>query len=210
MYGWDTDGLADPTNPGETEYELGYTGFAFLESPANDANALDDDQDGIVDESRFLENFIMLTTQEDIDAYVAANYDANQFELFYGESYQDKPAYKLSKWFTTDENLDWVGFKDANDNGIWDPGEQLNNDVGADGLSPFDPNYPGRDTGEGDGEPTNGEPNYNELDVDESDQIGLTGFDLNTRPFYESGDNLRDDTWLFTRIAATYFQILIM
>jgi hypothetical protein len=88
---------------------------------------------------------------------------------------------------------------------VWNVGETLNNDVGRDGLSPFDLNYPGPDEGEGDGLPTNGEPNYNELDVDESDQIGLTGFDLNTRPFYESGDNLRDDTWLFTRIAATLF-----
>jgi hypothetical protein len=203
VYGWDTDGLADPTNAGESRYELGYAGFAFLESPANDANGLDDDQDGIVDESRFLENYLVLSSQEEIDTYVTGNYDAPQFELFYGESYDQRPAYKEGIWYTTDENLDWVGFKDNNDNGIWDIGEPLNNDVGADGLGPFDLNYPGPDTGEGDGLPTNGEPNYNELDVDESDQIGLTGFDLNTRPFYESGDNLRDDTWLFTRIAAT-------
>lgn len=205
VYGWDSDGLADPTNPGESRYELGYAGFAFLESPANDANGLDDDQDGIVDESRFLENYLVLTSQEEIDTYVAANYDAAQFELFYGESYDQRPAYKAGIWYTSDENLDWVGFKDNNNNGIWDIGEPLNNDVGADGLGPFDLNYPGPDAGEGDGIPTNGEPNYNELDVDESDQIGLTGFDLNTRPFYESGDNLRDDTWLFTRIAATLF-----
>jgi len=205
VYGWDTDGLADPTNAGESRYELGYAGFAFLESPANDANGLDDDQDGIVDESRFLENYLVLSSQEEIDNYVTGNYDVTQFELFYGESYDQRPAYKEGIWYTTDENLDWIGFKDNNNNGIWDIGEPLNNDVGADGLGPFDLNYPGPDTGEGDGLPTNGEPNYNELDVDESDQIGLTGFDLNTRPFYESGDNLRDDTWLFTRIAATLF-----
>ena len=72
------------------------------------------------------------------------------------KSYQNRPAYDQEIWFTTDENLDWIGYKDANENGIWDPGEQLNNDVGADGLSPFDLNYPGRDTGEGDGIPTNG------------------------------------------------------
>jgi len=30
--------------------------------------------------------------------------------------------------------------------------------------------------------------------------IGLTGFDLSSRPFYENGDNLRDDTWMFDRI----------
>jgi len=205
VYGWDSDGLADPTNAGESRYELGYAGFAFLESPANDANGLDDDQDGITDESRFLGNYLVLTTPAEIDNYVAANYDAAQFELFYGQSPDQRPAYKAGVWYTTDENMDWIGFTDNNENGLWELGEPLNNDVGADGLGPFDLNYPGPDTGEGDGIPTNGEPNYNELDVDESDQIGLTGFDLNTRPFYESGDNLRDDTWLFTRIAATLF-----
>ncbi len=68
------------------------------------------------------------------------------------------------------------------------------------GKGPFDLAYPGPDTGEGDGIPQNGEPNFDELDVDESDQIGLTGYDLDTRPFYESGDNLRDDTWLWDQI----------
>ena len=205
VYGWDSDGLGDPTNAGESRYELGYAGFAFLESPANDVNELDDDQDGITDESRFLEDYQVLTSPAQIESYVAANYDADQFELFYGESIEQRPAYKAGIWYTTDENMDWIGFSDTNENGIWDVGEQLNNDVGADGLSPFDLNYPGPDTGEGDGMPTNGEPNYNELDVDESDQIGLTGFDLNTRPFYESGDNLRDDNWMFERIEATLF-----
>lgn len=43
-------------------------------------------------------------------------------------------------------------------------------DVGADGK-------PGTgDTGEGDGMPTPGEPNFDALDVDESDQLGLTSF----------------------------------
>ena len=205
VYGWDSNGIGRPSVAGENEYELGYTGFAFLESPANDVNGLDDDLDGITDESRFSENYLVFTSQSEIDNYVSSNYDQVQFEIFYNESYKSKSAYKVGKWFTTDENLDWVGFNDINANGFWDVGETLNNDVGRDGLSPFDLNYPGPDEGEGDGLPTNGEPNYNELDVDESDQIGLTGFDLNTRPFYESGNNLRDDTWLFTRIAATLF-----
>ncbi|NNE68877.1 MAG: hypothetical protein HKN29_00785, partial [Rhodothermales bacterium] len=47
---------------------------------------------------------------------------------------------------------------------------------------------------------TIGEPNFDELDVAESDQIGLTGYDLNARPFYEAGDNLREDSWLWDRI----------
>ncbi len=43
-------------------------------------------------------------------------------------------------------------------------------------MVPTAPNYPGRDEGEGDGQPTAGEPNFDALDKDESDQIGLTGF----------------------------------
>ncbi|GAB5410790.1 MAG: hypothetical protein BalsKO_31550 [Balneolaceae bacterium] len=205
VYGWDSNGIGTPSTAGQSSYELGYTGFAFLESPANDNNMIDDDLDGITDESRFDENYLVFTTLADIQNYTATQYDLTAFETFHGEPVEDRPAAKALNWFTTDENLDWVGFLDSNGNGVWDAGEVLNNDVGRDGLGPFDQNYPGPDEGQGDGLPTNGEPNYNELDVDESDQIGLTGFDLNTRPFYESGDNLRDDTWLFARIDLALF-----
>ncbi|MCG8372646.1 MAG: hypothetical protein MI700_03895, partial [Balneolales bacterium] len=211
VYGWDSDGIGEPTNAGDSQYELGYTGFAFLESPADDANDIDDDLDGISDESRFNENGLLLTSAADILSYMNSPmapvdfYNLANFETFYGEPVEERAAFVNEYWFTADENLDWVGFLDNNLNGTWDEGELLNNDVGRDGLGPFDPNYPGPDQGEGDGLPTNGEPNYNELDVDESDQIGLTGFDLNTRPFYEAGNNLRDDTWLFTRIRETLF-----
>jgi hypothetical protein len=206
VFGWDSDGVGDPAQAGQAQYELGYTGFAFLESPANDNNGLDDDQDGITDESRFNENFIVVESGQGISAYAEANYNMTDFTNYYG-SITDRPAFTAEIWFTTDENLDWVGFSDDNDNGTADPGEVLNNDVGRDGLGLFDLEYPGPDEGEGDGLPTPGEPNYNELDVDESDQIGLRGFDLGTRPFYESGNNLRDDTWLFERIAASEFPL---
>lgn len=204
VFGWDSDGIGTPTTGG-SNYDLGYTGFAFLESPANDNNMIDDDLDGITDESRFDENYLLLTTLDEIQNYAAANYNLTDFELFHGETVEDRPAAKALRWFTTDENLDWVGYSDANENGVWDDGEVLNNDVGKDGLGPFDLNYPGADEGQGDGIPNNGEPNYNELDVDESDQIGLTGFDLDTRPTYEAGDNLRDDTWLFDKIEEHLF-----
>lgn len=205
VYGWDSDGIGEPTNAGEASYELGYTGFAFLESPADDNNNIDDDEDGIVDESRFDENYFLLDDEDQILSYAQANYNLAAFEEYYQETIETRPAFRAGIWYTTDENLDWIGFTDNNGNGIWEDGELLNNDVGRDGLGPFDLNYPGPDDGEGDGIPTNGEPNYNELDVDESDQVGLTGFDLNTRPFYEAGTNLLDDTWLFTRIKETLF-----
>lgn len=205
VYGWDNDGIGAAVEGGGT-YPVGYTGFAFLESPANDDNFLDDDQDGITDESRFDENYFLVQGQTEIMNYAQANYNVADFENYFGPI-TERPAYEAGIWYTTDENMDWVGFEDINQNGQIDDGESLNNDVGRDGLSIFDVDYLGPDEGEGDGIPTQGEPNYNELDVDESDQIGLTGFDLNTRPFYESGNNLRDDTWLYARIELSRFPL---
>ena len=196
-YGWDQDGTCTDLNGGQP-YDCGYTGFAFLESPTISTDGLDNDQDGITDEQRFGGPGALITGQDQILAAASA-YNLSLFEVAYGPI-ETRPAYAAGRWWTGDENLDWVGYTDTNNNGRFDVGEPVNNDVGRDGLGPFDLGYPGPDTGESDGMPTPGEPAFDELDVDESDQVGLTGFDLNTRPFYESGDNLRSDTWLFDRI----------
>ncbi len=196
-YGWDQDGLCTRITGGQ--YNCGYTGFAFLESPTLQADGLDNDQDGMTDELRFGGPGSLIVGQEQILAAASALYNVSLFETAYGPI-TDRPAYSAGRWWTGDENLDWVGYDDANGNGRFDVGEAVNDDIGQDGLGPFDLGYPGPDTGESDGVPTPGEPNFDELDVDESDQVGLTGFDLGTRPFYENGDNLRSDTWLFDRI----------
>ncbi len=195
-YGWDQDGLCTRATGGQ--YKCGYTGFAFLESPTLQADGLDNDQDGMTDELRFGGAGALIEGQAQIEAAAAA-YNLVRFEAAYGPV-TERPAYLAGRWWTGDENMDWVGYEDTNDNGMHDVGEPVNNDVGRDGLGPFDLGYPGPDDGESDGVPTPGEPNFDELDVDESDQVGLTGFDLGTRPFYENGDNLRSDTWLFDRI----------
>lgn len=196
-YGWDQDGLGTRSTGGN--YPLGYTGFAFLESPARASDGLDNDEDGITDESRFSGPGMLIEGQREIADAVRSRYDIVNFEAFNG-NIADRPAYRAGRWWTGDENLDWVGFTDDNGNGVWDTGEALNNDVGRDGQGPFDLGYPGPDDGEADGMPTHGEPNFDQVDIDESDQIGLTGFDLQTRPFYESGDNLREDAWMWDRI----------
>ncbi|NNE34996.1 MAG: hypothetical protein HKN13_07160, partial [Rhodothermales bacterium] len=210
VYGWDQDGVGTRQSGGT--YDLGYTGFAFLESPARSTDGLDNDEDGITDESRFSGPGVLIEGRDAILAYVTSNYDPVNFARVNGregDSFEEAvartPAWVNGRFWTGDENLDWSGFSDGNGNGVWDSGELVNNDVGRDGLGPFDLGYPGPDDGEADGIPTLGEPNFDELDVDESDQIGLTGFDLNTRPFYESGDNLRDDTWMWDRIALSQF-----
>lgn len=79
-----------------------------------------------------------------------------------------------------DNDGDWITFLDINGNGKWDASENepLNNDVGEDGVGPFDPQYFRPDAGEGDGLPTPGEPNFDKTDKDESDQIGLTSLKI--------------------------------
>jgi len=67
----------------------------------------------------------------------------------------------------------WSGDED----GDWNP---ETDDVGADGVGPLNEGYPGPDAGEGDGMPTDGEPNFDRTDLDESDQIGLQSVSLHT------------------------------
>jgi hypothetical protein len=120
VYGYDGD------NRGDWNGVTGWLGYTFLESPGNPYDGIDNDGDGIVDESM----------QDGID-----------------------------------NDNDWEVDRD---------------DVGQDGLGPMDPGYPGPDFGEGDGMPTSGdpndptkpgEPNFDQTDLDEADQIGLTSFD---------------------------------
>lgn len=117
VYAWDHDFRGKPN-----AWLPGYLGYKYLESPGEPYDGMDNDEDGIIDESM----------QDDFD----------------------------------------------NDND-WNP---LTDDVGADGVS-GDLNRNGIqdgievwDEGEGNGVPTHGEPNFDETDLDEADQIGLTSF----------------------------------
>lgn len=128
-YAWDHQGKGVPGN-----WVTGYYGYAYLESPGNSTNGVDDDEDGLVDEKR----------------------DDGK-----------------------DNDHDWVPYLDINNDGHWDPlTEPVNNDVGKDGVGPYDPQYTIADEGEGDGIPTDGEPNFDKTDKDESDQIGLNAVSL--------------------------------
>lgn len=129
-YCYDSNGLGVPDN-----WQTGYYGYAYLESPGNGFDGIDNDQDGMIDERR----------DDGID-----------------------------------NDGDWIPYSDLNGNGEWDPDENepLNNDVGKDGVGPFDRQYTGPDEGEGDGVPTDGEPNFDKTDKDESDQIGLTAVSI--------------------------------
>lgn len=79
--------------------------------------------------------------------------------------------------------------------GDWNP---LYDDLGADGISETG------DYGELDGKPTLGEPNFDQTDVDESDQIGLTSFN------YFSPANLypaKEDEELWEQLKPGYFDV---
>lgn len=172
-FAWDHDGVGSPGLWGP----VGTAGYAFLESPGNGTDGTDNDDDGITDELRDSGPGQLIEGADNIRSYVEANYDLAKFEEFY-LPLEQMPPMQTGVWWTGDEDMDWMTFSDLNDNGLWDSGEPLNNDVGIDGLGPNHPNYPGIDEGEGNGRPDPGEPNFDGLDKDESDQIGLTGFQV--------------------------------
>src|SRR5690606_4456842 len=103
----------------------------------------------------------LIEGQDAILAYVNANYDVAAFETIYGPV-TERPAYVAGYWWTGDEDMDWLAEF---------------HDTGADGIFADDDNPP--DTGERDGRPTPGEPNFDQTDINESDLIGLTGFKMN-------------------------------
>lgn len=155
VYTWDYYGHGKSLigNCGTT----GYLGYAYLETPGKPDDGIDNDHDGITDEKRDGNIGQKIVGQQNILEYVNSHYNRALFEAIYG-SVTSRPAYKDSVWFTGDEDMDWSA---------------RYNDTGADGV------FGTHDAGENDGIPTQGETNFGETDLHESDQIGLTGFKIN-------------------------------
>ncbi len=150
VYTWDKNGNG---YKGST----GYLGYSYLETPGNPFDAIDNDDDGIIDERRDGGQGEVIIGQQAILNYASAKYDLNKFSNLLGDVTK-RPAYIAGVWWTGDEDLDWIAEF---------------HDTGADGV------FGTNDTGEGDGKPTPGEPYFDKTDIDESDQIGLTGFKMN-------------------------------
>jgi hypothetical protein len=180
-WAWDYDGYGTPGRWSP----VGVAGFAFLESPGIFVDGFDNDSDGLIDERRDSGPGVWLSSYP----YGVANVAA--FRSFYGR--EPRPHW------SGDEDQDWDGYEDLNENGQWDPGEPLHDDVGADGIGPYDPNYTGPDEGEADGIPSPGEPDFDYTDKDESDQIGLTGFLIFPVHTYELWNE--DQNWRVFRSA---------
>jgi hypothetical protein len=162
VYTWDEGGhgVSLRSNCEDT----GYLGYAYLETPGDATDNLDNDDDGITDEMRDSGPGTRIEGQENIrNAMLARGYDLALFQEEYGPL-EDRPAYVVGEWWTGDEDLDWTA---------------AFSDTGADGVYADTTAGERPDTGEDDGMPTEGEPNFDRTDITESDQIGLTGFKLN-------------------------------
>ncbi len=175
VYTWDLYGHG--VGLGTTCAPTGYLGYAYLETPGEPNNGIDDDNDGITDEKRDGGRGVQIVGQSAIAAYVQSHYDMAKFEAYYGKL-EDRPAFRAGVWWTGDEDMDWVAEYD---------------DVGSDGV----PNTHDVDGTEGNGMPDEGEPNFDKTDIDESDMIGLTGFKMNRIKAGAGNPNTTTDNIVF-------------
>jgi len=143
-------------------------------------DGIDNDLDGLVDENEALHLTSREIREQDPLKYV--NY-------FTGEGTDD---------LLIDEKRD----NDIDEDGDW---ASDSDDLGQDGLGPDDDNYPGKDEGEGDGFPTQGEPNFGRTDPDESDQIGLTAFNFFS---ISASPDMSNDSLLWTRMTPGRFDVI--
>ncbi|MGE5497973.1 MAG: hypothetical protein ACM3Q2_07885 [Syntrophothermus sp.] len=181
---------------------VGIAGYAFLESPGISDNNKDDDQDGLTDERRDNTASVFINVPAQDPFLRDPVQDTIQFRKFY--------AYSWKPHWDADENANWRSFTDLNGNGKWDQGEPLMDDVGSDGIGPYDENYtgPDKDGTEGNGRPDMGEPNFGILDKDESDQLGLTGFLIAAVHTYDLNNDERNWTAL-SALPAPHGQTLV-
>lgn len=168
-YSWDINGTGiDGKVPG-------VMGWAFLESPGKPNDALDNDDDGLIDEKR--DNVPAVK----VDKFSGIS-NLQKFLKWYHLSNSD-----LKEHWDADEDQDWRDGNDVNGNGKYDEGEDAGDDVGLDGVGPNDTNYNNPDEGECNHKPDykegiGCEPNFAATDIDESDMIGLTSFRMFIHP----------------------------
>ncbi|MGD9487215.1 MAG: hypothetical protein AB7W47_04295 [Calditrichaceae bacterium] len=139
----------------------------------------------------------------DLDGMIDENYQLHYRQ--YKETTEGKVLIDTLAPVQHFDYINGIGLNDllideARDDGIdndgdWDP---MVDDVGADGK-------PGTgDYGEGDGQPTSGEPHFDQKDVDESDQLGLTSFDY----FVPSTDiDMSDEKEMWERLRPGRFDV---
>lgn len=156
-------------------------------------NLIDEDLDGVIDED------INLHFERRKQAFTGEIIilPALRFENYVGLA-QDIRNREITRQDSVNHGLLNPMMDEARDDGIdndkdWDP---ISDDVGADGVAGTG------DIGEGDGVPSPGEPNFDALDVDESDQVGLTSFFYFTPP---GALRMNDDERLWQAMSPGFF-----
>ncbi|MBW7888461.1 MAG: hypothetical protein H3C35_08890 [Bacteroidetes bacterium] len=172
VYSWDYDGKADIPS-----IVPGYFGYKFLESPNNSIDGIDNDDDGIIDESPFNLKGVYIDGVNYPLTYGIA--DTVKYKTMYGSP---KP-----RW-SGDEDGDWNKENDdVGIDGIFGTGDFGEGDgvpsqawyLDLNGNGKYDPDIESStlDSVQRSGYGWAGsEPNFGVRDVDESDQIGLRSF----------------------------------
>ncbi|HUI29373.1 MAG TPA: hypothetical protein VLX91_04080 [Candidatus Acidoferrales bacterium] len=156
-------------------------------------NLFDDNLNGIIDENRGVAD----------PSTGIINY------LYVGHKYIDYANPDQTSNGSLNPLIDERRDDGVDNNGNWVNRDSygLNDDTGQDGLGPGDPGYPGADKGEGDGLPTPGETHFDKTDINESDMVGLTSFNLyqwNTADKFGNGKQDDDQGW-WNRLAPGSF-----
>jgi len=169
----------DANASGYGGYVPGICGITFLESPGITGDGIDNDDDGLIDEAR---DNLAQTIVGPTDGIA----DLAKFMEYYGFASTDQ----MKEHWDADEDQDWNDWIDADGDGEFDFGESVGDDVGLDGVGPYDLNYNGPDADgtECNHKPdllvgVNSEPNFGLNDISESDMLGLTSFHFIAWPF---------------------------
>lgn len=165
LYAFDEDGR------GDLGKRTGFFGYKFLESPGIDNDGVDNDNDGLIDESSFndagVEVFGPVGIYGDDRLHWSGDEDGD-----WNPEFDDVGVDGIAgtqDFGEGDGKPNQLFYLDENDNSILDPGEPTS-EFRQEGMRFF-----------------GGEPNFGFLDIAESDQLGLTSFNAllfggNNRP----------------------------
>ncbi len=170
--------------PGVTQLKEGDFIQQTSEVNPNSIDGIDNDLDGIIDESYLVHYRVLkIDRSGQVPIVLIDQLAPVMYKEFVGNSGTTDKMLDESRSDFVDNDCDWDAEFD---------------DVGADGKAGTG------DPGEGDGLPTSGEPNFDATDVDESDQIGLTSFQY----FVPAGDiTMSDDFDMWRRMKPGFFQV---
>jgi len=160
--------------PGTTLQEREISIRGQLESiTVTEKNLIDDDLDGLIDEDIFL-HFTRRAQNFQREIITLPSLRFKDYVAFAAAVRGREPTRADSVTYgLANPMIDEAGNDGLDNDNDWNP---LTDDVGGDGRSGTG------DAGEGDGRPTPGEPNFDALDVDETDQVGLASFFYFTPP----------------------------